>query len=336
MIQQNTAVPILYYDGKVNLAHRAQLFSHPAGVVVHYAEHEKLYSYAEMTYIGAIGKILPAIELPQDARIEFLSSDVPDWLQLRHKKVSERVHRIENSWRWIAISFVAMLLVMLVTLKWGIPYASYQIAMQLPDQTLQKLGDEAEQFIVDQTQNTELSLQRQQQITALYRDHVQAQIPARIVFRKGGKLIEANALAIPNGTIILTDELIKLTKNDNELLGVLAHEQGHLDEKHSLQQALTSIGITILYVAATGDTSDIIGGLPLAIVASKYSQNFELQADQHAIDELKRLNISPQYLADFLQRLSQSSDEDEDASDFLQSHPATAKRIEQIQSQINK
>ena len=37
-----------------------------------------------------------------------------------------------------------------------------------------------------------------------------------------------NAAAIPNNTIIVTDELVKLSGADEEVLAVLAHEQGHL------------------------------------------------------------------------------------------------------------
>ncbi|MCH4246368.1 MAG: M48 family metallopeptidase [Acinetobacter populi] len=328
-----TSTQIHYYDGKINHVHLAELSPHPQGAIVRYGNEEKLYTFDQMTYIGALGKILPVIELPHDARIEFLTADVPEWLQLKQRKLSERVHKIEGSWRWIAVSFVAMVVVVVTTFKWGIPFAAHEIAMQLPEKTLNTLGDQAQQFIIDQTEKSELTPQRQQQIRALYQNNIQATRPATIVFRKGGNFIHANALAVPNGTIILTDELVKLTKNDNELLGVLAHEQGHLDQKHSLQQALQSLGITILYVALTGDSSDILSGLPLAMVSAKYSQNFELQADQHAIAEMRRLNISPKYLADFLQRLSQESGEDQDASDFLQSHPATAKRITQIEAQ---
>lgn len=324
---------ILYYDGKINQAYKAQLQPHALGAIVHYQGQNKLYHYSEMNYIGALGKILPVIELPDDARIEFLSNEIPDWLALKHRKLSENVHKIEGSWRWITVSFVVMLLTVVVTFKWGIPTAAYYIAMQLPDQTLNKIGDQAQTFIENQTDKTQLSPQRQQQIQKLYQQHIQTNQSATLVFRQGGDFIAANALAIPNNTIILTDELVNLAQNDNELLGVLAHEQGHLDEKHSLQQALQSLGISILYVAMSGDASDILGGLPLAVISSKYSQKFELQADQYAIQQLKQQNISPKYLADFLQRLAQ--DDDKESSDFLQSHPATAKRIAQIQAQTD-
>ena len=45
-----------------------------------------------------------------------------------------------------------------------------------------------------------------------------------------------NAAALPNNTIIVTDELVKLNGADEEVLAVLAHEQGHLVQKHSMQK----------------------------------------------------------------------------------------------------
>lgn len=330
-------IEVRYYDGKINQAHKAALLPHDFGVIVHYGGQDKLYSYDEMNYIGALGQLHPVIELPNDARIEFLSNELPEWLDLKHRKLSEKVHHIEGSWRWIMVSFVAMVIVVVATFKWGIPYTAQVIAMQLPAQTLRQIGQQAEDFIVENTEKSQLPLQRQQAIQALYAQHIVKhqntghRQPAKIIFRKGGSFIQANALAIPNGTIILTDELIALSKNDLEILGVLAHEQGHLDERHSLQQALQSVGISILYVSLTGDISDILGSLPIAVATAQYSQKFELAADRYAITVFKEEGISPHYLADFLKRLGQEYGEDKNASDLLQSHPNTQKRIDQIQ-----
>ncbi len=86
-----------------------------------------------------------------------------------------------------------------------------------------------------------------------------------MIFRGGGS-IGANALAIPNNTIIVTDELVKFAKDDYELIGVLAHEQGHLVQRHSLQQSLSGLGISIILLMITGDGSDILTSLPVAAV----------------------------------------------------------------------
>ena len=335
------SLAIRFYDGKVNRGYDATLRAHASGAVVEYTDtqnthQQKLYHYDDMIYIGPIGAVLPAIELPHDARIEFLDNHVPDWLDLKAKENPHRVHAIESSWRWIALSLVVTVAVVFATFRWGIPMASHAIAQQMPQDALKRIGGEAEEYLIEVTEESAITVARQKQIRTMYQQQIQAKVPAKIIFRAGGEYIGANALAIPNGTIMLTDELVELAENDQELLAVLTHEQGHLDQRHSLEQGLQSLGISILYVSITGDASDLFGSLPLAVVSAQYSQKFELKADQYAIDELKRQNISPKYLADFLKRLSDENEEevDADATDFMQSHPATAKRIAQVEAQL--
>lgn len=329
-------ISILYYDGQYNIAYPAQLYPHPDGVLVHYQQQKRLYLFKDMEYLAGIGDILPAIDLPNDARIEFLDHNIPDWLILKHKKMLHHVNIIEKSWRWIFVSFIGMLAVIYSVFKWGIPFLAYSIAMNLPDSTLNKIGYQAQEAIMHYTQPSKLTPLQQQRIIKLYQKlHYDA--PANLIFRQGGQSVGANALAIPNNTIILTDELITLTQHDYELLAVLAHEQGHLTHKHSLQQSLRGIGAGLFYVMITGDLSDLATTLPAMIVSAQYSQQFEFDADQHAINELKRLNISPQYLADFLTRLDQYAgheQEDSKIDQLLSSHPATVERIQKVQDQL--
>ena len=332
------AITVDYFDGINNFAHVAQLSPHAEGVMVCYGGQQRIYHHDELHLIGAVGQVLPAIELPKDARIELRSSDIPPWLHNSHSRLSARVFAIEHSWRWIFISLMMMLLVIGMTYQWGIPFAAEHIAKHLPSKTLKTVGDEAEQLIINQTSPTQLSPTQQQHIRSLYQQQLSTiidgldNLDSHIIFRHGGDSIGANALAIPNGHIIITDELVNLIKNDPEILGVLAHEQGHLVERHSLQQALRGLGLSVLYVSLTGDAFSVVSVLPLAIVSAHYSQQFELQADHYAVQMLRAKQLPPSALSDFLQRLSQQNHEDSDASDFLDSHPATAKRIAAIRA----
>lgn len=327
---------VRYYDGISNLAHDAILSYHDEQhVKITYQQQTKIYSIKSFEYIASVGDILPCIDLPNDARIEFLTHEIPDWLNLKHKNMLNQVSLIERQWKWIAVSFVSVIVVIFATFKWLIPAFAYTVAMNLPADTLQRLGDESEKMVLQYTKDTQLSTQRQQQILQLYQRLEQKQ-PAKLIFRGGGR-IGANALAIPNNTIVLTDELVELTHNDQELLGVLAHEQGHLDDRHSLQEIMRGLGISLFYMMITGDSSDLIANFPIAMISAKYSQKFELEADQNAIDELKRLGISPQHMANFLQRLEQQHGEQTSNNrlmDIFASHPPTPERVAQIQQQL--
>ena len=62
----------------------------------------------------------------------------------------------------------------------------------------------------------------------------------RLLFRKSR--IGPNALALPSGQIVLTDELVRLMGDDDEaLMGVLAHELGHLQRRHLMRRLAAAL-----------------------------------------------------------------------------------------------
>ena len=155
--------------------------------------------------------------------------------------------------------------------------------------------------------------------------------------------------------------MIELAHSDQEILGVLAHEQGHLVERHSLQQGLSSLGMSVLYIAMTGDSSDLLTSLPAAMIGANYSRKFEKEADLYALKLMDRKHIEVAHFANFLQRLNdevtaeekaedstQKSDSDNKTDpskaqkeqteenthlavlDALSSHPATEERIQMV------
>lgn len=127
------------------------------------------------------------------------------------------------------------------------------------------------------------------------------------------------------------NELIQLSQNDPEILAVLAHEQGHLVHRHSLQQALNSLGMSLLIISITGDTSDLLVTLPGLLVSARYSQDFEMEADNFAIQALKKLGLSPLHLADFFEKME--TGHDHPGWSMISSHPDTQKRIDNAKDQ---
>lgn len=332
MLIMKPTIIVHYYNGKQNIAHMAQLSCDEEYLYIQYdgKEQPDCYPIHQIEYMASVGKVRPALELPNDARVQFLDDNIPDWLPLKHKKMLHRVGHFEKSWKWVGIGFLTTAFVIVVMFKWGIPTAAHYVAHALPAHTLNDLGNQAEEIVNRLTSPSTLPVKRQQAISALYYEQLKPNQSAKIVFRKGGDL-GANALAIPNNTIVLTDELVKLAKHDNEILAVLAHEQGHLVHRHSLQQALRGIGVGVFLLVITGDSSDLLSNVPVMLITAQYSQTFELEADRYAIDELKRLNISPTYLATMLQSLQQAHGMNEnDTMQTLSTHPSTRERVEQI------
>ena len=361
------SISVVFYDGVVSKPHQAQLSAVDMNsILISYREQndlrKKTFKLQQMNFIGALGKKCPVIELNNDARIEFQTIDIPEWVPIPQKEFQQKIWKLERTPALILFSVVFVVALGFSTLKWGIPFASKVVAFQLPANTLQNIGQKAEDYIVnDWTGPSKLVQGQQAQIKQEYLSKIAEGRPAKIIFRDGGR-IGANALALPNNTIIVTDQLVEMAHSDQEILGVLAHEQGHLVERHSLQQALSSLGFSILLVAVTGDSGDFMTSLPVAILGAKYSRQFEQQADLYALKLMDKKHIEVSHFANFLQRMEdeelaaeQKSDQkagktankDQQAAstaqatsqdhsnivtvlEALSSHPATAERVQMV------
>ncbi len=348
----NSVVNVTYYDGKISKPYKAQIS--PDGeqsIIVRYGDHLELvqhYTYQDMTLIGALGHIQPVIELKGDARLDF-HEPLPNWFNLHEKGRWHSIWKLERSPSLILFSVIFVVGFAFALVKWGIPAAAHVVANQLPATALNSWGDQAEKYIFEMTEPSELPKARQEVLLKKYQQLVAEDHPAKVLFRGGGH-IGANALAIPNNTIIVTDELVEMAKDDYELIGVLAHEQGHLVQRHSLQQSLSGLGISIILLMITGDGSDILTSLPVAAVGASYSRDFESEADLYALKMMSKQNIPTIHFANFLQRMEDEeqkeiqvevgkekgetkSDPDKKSwTDFFQSHPATKARIEAVRN----
>ena len=326
------SIQVIFYDGIVSKPQQAQLSPAPdAGVCVRTDSREFLYAQQDMQLIGALGKINPVIELPDEARIEFLQPQLPAWLDLQHQGMQQRIWHFERTPSLIVASLLIVVALMAGMLHWGVPFAAKQVAYALPATTLDRIGAQAEQQLDQMTSVSEVPTVRQQAIRRLYTQQVAGTQPARLLFRQGNAL-GANALALPHNTIVLTDELIELTEDDRELIAVLAHEQGHLVQRHTMQQVLAALGVTVLITWVTGDVSDLVSNVPYALLSLSYSRDFERQADQYAVNVLQQQQIPVRYFTDFLKRMQ--ADEEHGLADveLLSTHPATPERIKAVEA----
>ena len=161
----------------------------------------------------------------------------------------------------------------------------------------------------------------------------------QILFRQGGE-IGANALALPGGTIVVTDELVSLAGTAAGMMGVLAHEAGHVARRHGLQQVIQASALGALSAYLFGDISTVLAGVPAAMLTLRYSRDHEREADDFAIEVMQRNGLPPAALADVLVRLehragagapSSASEPTADrGQDFLSTHPHTQARIDAL------
>lgn len=143
--------------------------------------------------------------------------------------------------------------------------------------------------------------------------------------------IGANAIAFPGGPILITDDLVVVLKEDNMILAVIAHEFGHVEERHGLRQVLRVGGMFLIASLVLGADDYMIEELVALAISTAtlgYSRDFERDADSFAGRLLATAGRPADDLADALQTLQENCGAAcrSDAS-WLSTHPAIESRI---------
>ncbi len=156
-------------------------------------------------------------------------------------------------------------------------------------------------------------------------DEEKNQYSYHLLFRYSERM-GANALALPGGFLIVTDGLVELSENDEQIIAVLAHEIGHVENQHGLR-TLFQDSITALFLAVfVGDATSLSVMIPTILLETRYSREFELEADQYAVELLQAHKVPLTRFSRILFLLDQKPSDKNDF-DFLSSHPAMRKRI---------
>jgi predicted Zn-dependent protease len=138
----------------------------------------------------------------------------------------------------------------------------------------------------------------------------------------------ANAFALPGGHVVVTLPLIAAMTSPDELAGVLAHEFGHVIERHVMIGVVENASLNVLLTLVTGGGSSgsVLNGASLLAQLS-YSRRLEARADARGLALLDRAKIGTKGLATLIERL----EKDEQGNGIkvpaiLNSHPPSPER----------
>jgi Zn-dependent protease with chaperone function len=274
----------------------------------------------------------------------------------RHGRLG--VVRMQQSWRATVMAVALMLLLVGLMFTHGLPLIAQVVLGMVPSSVDKRVGEEVfEQMETHWLSPSQVPMAQQERLRAQLRsamarvdhgrDHGEADAPAwELRFRRSrDKMPGANALALPGGVIVVTDELVALLPDrEDVLLGVLAHEMGHVRQRHGMrmlvQGSLLAIATGLLFNDA-GSVVGLLSSAPLFLGQMAYSRDMERDADEHAIAVLQANHIEPMVLAVLFERLQarQTTSPDgvpEDAPhDWgigFSSHPPTKERIERLKA----
>ena len=146
-----------------------------------------------------------------------------------------------------------------------------------------------------------------------------------------------NAFALPGGQIFITMGLFKRLKTEDQIAAVLAHEIGHVINRHGAEhlakQELTQ-GIIQATDIATGDPGMLqrfIGSM----VNMKYGREDELESDRYGVKYLIDAGYKPEAMIDVMTILKDASGSSS-RPEFMSTHPSPDNRIEKIKEFIKE
>ncbi|MFZ5628323.1 MAG: M48 family metallopeptidase [Spirochaetota bacterium] len=142
-----------------------------------------------------------------------------------------------------------------------------------------------------------------------------------------------NAFALPGGKLTFFSQTVKNAKNYGELAGILAHEIGHVERRHGMQQLSQYMTLRLILALAFGMTDDATllataadaGALLLLL---KNSRDHERDADAYGAEKLVAAGISNRPLREFFERIAREYKKDmQNVPDFILTHPADNERV---------
>lgn len=286
---------------------------------------------------------------------EFRHPAAPEWVILcqdreisrnehlaAHQLLKKQLGRAERSYHsmgWPMKSLVVFFILFLVGLVmlWSARHAiTRSIVRQIPVSWEEKLGESTwAQVQMQETLINDQDLHKQLAVVTSPLTTAAKSTGFKFTFHIAKNDALMNAYALPGGNIVVYTGLMKKVKRPEQLAGVLAHEMAHVTKRHSLQNLVGSVGLSVVISAVIGDGSGLTAVLAQsseALLGQKFSRDVETEADDVAWDLMTAAKLDPRGLREFFEILRVEEKEVmgslmDGPLSWLSTHPTTDERI---------
>ena len=321
-----------YFQPEAARAEPARLWGERGDLRLMVGDDETVHRPVLVSVSDRLGNVPRKLTFADGGVFEALPDADVDSLLDSHGSFFTRLSRLEASWKFVAVACVATLLLLAGLYRYGLPALAAGAAAVTPNIVVQSMDkgtlETVDRLLLSQTKT---SAARQSEVKALFDDVAKASghvdPPLNLLFRNGGR-VGANAFALPGGTIVITDELIKLAKSDDEIAGVLAHEIGHVAGQHSLKQLYRVLGISFMIGVIGGDSGQLVDDVvsqASALQTFAYTRQFEADADRQSVETMIRAGRNPLAFVDLLDRIGNDRP-GSDETGWLDTHPGNKDR----------
>lgn len=157
-----------------------------------------------------------------------------------------------------------------------------------------------------------------------------------------------NAFALPGGFVCVYTGLIVTTQSESELAAVMAHEIGHVSQRHIARlftqqkqagvAALAALALAILAARSSPDLAQAaVAGAQYATyqTAVNFTRDNEREADRVGIQILEKSGFDPRAMPAFLEKLQRAYRLYEtNAPSYTRTHPLTYERIADAEARV--
>jgi Zn-dependent protease with chaperone function len=246
------------------------------------------------------------------------------------------VERLQQRWLAAAASLVASVALLVGGYLYGLPAAVRVVAAVLPASAERRLGEGVLEVLEGRLfRPTALSEAEQSDAERRIAEAARLGAPGlqyRLVFRSTEQKPGVNAFALPGGTVVILDELVRRTAGDDRLLAVVGHELGHVARHHSTQSLLRAAGVGAFTSLLWGDFSGQAASIPAVFAMLDYSRGAEREADEDAVRFLHATGRSAKPVFDALCLLASVEREagTKGLPNIFSSHPTIEERLARV------
>ena len=294
------------------------------------------FARAELQLSPRLGRTVRVLRLPGEGQLQLADSPLLDqWLPATgHVETwADWLERRRSA--AIGAGIVTVLGVVLF-FQVGLPWMANRLAPVIPRAMERAISDQALSLIDNlQLKPSQLPKERQLELQLQFQTLTRGlprEFDYRLSFRDAPGL-GPNAFALPDGHVVVTDQLVALVgEHEEELLAVLAHEAGHHEHRHGMRQALQSSAVVVVAGFLFGDlsgTGSLSVSIPVLLLESGFSRDHEREADAFAFGLLQERGRSPADFARVMRRLTLHYGQKEfGAVSYLSTHPPGDERVE--------
>lgn len=331
------SIAAAYYDGKTSQRREVRLYAAGATLTV---EGEGLRRSARIDELDVSERLGSAPRLIRFADGAFCEVRDLAGLEAVLALLGRRdslIERVQRNWRVALFSSVLVAAALVAGYLYALPWAAAQAAARLPPEVDRQLSRRTlEALDRGLLGDSQLPPERRRRIEEGFRTLKRPEgTTAVLSLRFGSSRFGPNAFALPDGTVVLLDELVVLCDDDAQIYAVLGHELGHVHHRHGVRLLLQSTLAGLLAAWWLGDVSGLWASAPAALLQARYSRGFEAEADAYAVALLEANGLEAARLAEALEKLAAAhgmSSGQRHWVDYLSSHPAPAERLEALRA----